>query len=248
MNRSGANVLVLMFVCSALVLPAAETKQALSLSPVPNFRGATSGPSFRVVATDSWPQGLVPVFVVETEKTFELRRLPARGQENFTEPLFFALAPEDEPHAVEIAGRWSCTATNMQRSRHSPDLELAVDGERVAGRFGQQGEYRVASISGGTFRSNRLELEVEWVQDRYTLMGEWQNGKLSGSWRQQDDSDHGTWEAIRSEPPPKIPVTTNLVPLYEWRRGHERCYSTAKMNEPGWQRMGRPLCRVWTNK
>ncbi len=230
----------------ALMVPAAETR--LTLSPMPSFQGTTSGPPFRVVVTDAWPQGLVPVFVVETEKTFELRRVPARGQENFTEPLFFALAPEDEPHAAQIAGRWSCTATNLQRSRHQPDLELAVDRERVAGRFGQQGEYRVASISGGTFRSNYLELNVEWAQDQYTLIGEWRDGKLAGKWRQNDNSDHGTWEAMRAQPALRIPATTTVVPLYEWRRGPERCYSTAKTNEPGWQRTSRPLCLVWRDK
>ena len=206
---------------------------------------STSAPAFRAVVSSDWPAGLVPVFAVVDGASFQLRRLPSAGQETSTEPLFFALPPQDEPHAASIAGRWSCVSTNARGGRNYPQWELAVDGERLAGRFAPDGEYRVAFITGGTFRSNRFELNAEYGHDRYVLAGRWRNGNLAGTWRQTDQDEHGVWEATRPEPPPPFPQGTNLVALYEWRRGNERRYSTETNLSAGWQRAARPLCRVW---
>jgi hypothetical protein len=65
---------------------------------------------FLAVSTNQWFTGLVPVFRVEKTNQFELRRRPLRGQENYSEPLFFALPPEEEPDAAKVAGRWDCHA------------------------------------------------------------------------------------------------------------------------------------------
>ena len=202
--------------------------------------------AFVAVVTTVWPVDLVPVYAWETAETFELRRLPPRGQENYSEPLFFALPPEDETNALKIAGKWNGLAANAQRSNHSPDWELAIDGERVAGRFDPHGEYRVAFMSGGVFRSNQLQLTVEYINDRYILEGVWRQGRLSGTWKQVDEPEHGTWEASRPAPMPKAPDATDSVPLFEWLRGKERRYSVlTNLQEAGWQRSRRPLGRVW---
>lgn len=191
-----------------------------------------------------WPSALVPVFAVETEKGFELRRRPARGTEPGADPLFFALPREDEPHATNIVGAWHVAATNAQNNKHFPDWELTVDGERVTGRFSPQGEYRVAYITGGTFQSNRLEVNAEYIQDRYTLIGELRGGQLFGTWRQHDDSDRGTWSATRPDQP-ALPFATNVVALYEWRRGAEKRFGVEPPSGDGWARAEKPLCRVW---
>jgi hypothetical protein len=202
--------------------------------------------AFVAVIAQHWPTGVVPLFAVATDDTFELRRLPARGSEAHSEPLFFALPPDDETNAAKISGKWNAVAANIQRSNHSPDWELAVNGERVAGRFDPHGEYRVAFITGGTFRSNRLELNVEYINDHYVLTGDWRDGKLSGVWKHLEESEAGTWEATRPQRAPKLPSDADAVPLYEWRHGNQRHYSVAtNINEAGWQRAERPLCRVW---
>jgi len=199
---------------------------------------------FAVVADEEWPAGLVPVFAIEAENRFELRRFPARGTEPSAEPLFFALPRADEPHASEVAGRWSVTATNAQKSRHYFEWELAIEGERVAGRFSPQSEFRVAYITGGVFRSNRLELHAEYFQDRYTLLGELREGRFSGTWRHDEDADRGTWSAVRT-PSANRPRVTGTVALYEWRRGKERRYGMAAPEGEGWERAEKALCRVW---
>lgn len=201
--------------------------------------------AFVAVVSAQWPEGLVPIFPVGHEDgRFELRRVPRQGQDSNAEPLFFALPREDETNAIRIAGKWHCASTNAQRSVHSPDFELAVDGERVGGRFDPMGEYRVAFITGGTFRSNRLELTVEYINDRFFLTGDWRDGMLSGTWRAHDDMDRGKWVATRSQPAPTLP-TGRAVALYEWKNaaGQRRYSIDEKM--PGWTRESKPLCRVW---
>jgi hypothetical protein len=202
--------------------------------------------AFLAVVTNVWPGGLVPVFVVERNDQRELRRRPLRGQESGAEAIFFALPPEDEPDAGRIAGWWECQATRNDGSKDWPNWELAADRDQVFGRFDQNTQYRVAFIAGGTFRSNRIEFRVEYQTDVYLLTGQWQDGMMKGEWRQVEEMSRGTWQATR--PPQKIPATQGVVPLYEWRRVSDdvRRYAAGdERMEPGWERVGRPLCRVW---
>lgn len=207
------------------------------------------GVAFRAVCTNDWPPGLVPVFGVEKPGRFELRRVPPRGQENDYQPLFFALPPEHEPEAAKIAGHWICQATRGDGSEPYLGWDLAIDGERLGGRFDQSTEYRFAYLTGGVFRSNRIELRVEYATSAYTLLGEWRDGRLKGIWQHADDSEHGTWEAWRE--PVQIPSAAGAVALYEWRRVSDdaRLY-TLEGDTPGtgWERAARPLCRVWRPK
>ena len=204
------------------------------------------GAAFLAVCTNEWPAGLVPVFAVEKPGRIELRRVPPRGLENDSEPLFLALPPENEPDAAKVAGRWICRATRGDGSEPYLGWDLAIDGERVAGRFDQSSEYRFAYIAGGTFRSNQLELRVEYTMSVYTLLGEWREGRLKGLWQHSDGSEHGTWEASRE--PAQIPSSAGAVALYEWRRASDdaRRYALeGETLENGWKRAPQPLCRVW---
>ena len=101
-----------------------------------------------------------------------------------------------------------------------------------------------AFITGGTFRSNRLELTVEYINDRFFLTGEWRDGMLSGTWRAHDDMDRGQWVATRPQPAPRMP-DGKVVALCEWKNaaGQRRYSIDEKM--PGWTRETKPLCRVW---
>lgn len=206
------------------------------------------GVAFLALPPTNWWPGLVPVFGVEREDRFELRRTPPRGQENFTEPLFFALPPEDEPDAARIVGRWECSATREGGTESWFTWELTADGDKLAGRFDQGTDYRVASVAGGTFRSNRFTLNIEYNLDRYELTGEWRDGALSGRWRQVGESENGAWEAKRVPQPAATNSFRAAVALHEFRRasGNTRHYSTEPaLPETGWERAARPLFRVW---
>jgi hypothetical protein len=202
--------------------------------------------AFLAVCTNGWPAGLVPVYAVEKTNRVELRRRPALGQENSSEPLFFALPPDDESEATKVAGRWECLSVGDTGSRQFFGWDLAVEGENVAGRFDQFTDFRFARIAGGSFRSNTLQLRIEYMDAVYIVKGVWEAGKYKGHWTRAGESDHGTWEATR--PMVTLPISTNTVALYEWRRlpDNARRY-LPEGQKPGaaWQRNARPLCRVW---
>src|SRR5688572_6702965 len=180
------------------------------------LKPALEGVAFHAVVTNTWPAGLVPIFGIEKTNSFELTRRPRRGKESATEPLFFALPPEDEPHAAKIAGRWELEAIRYSGTKEYPVWELAIEDDKISGRFDQNTDYRFAYLMGGTFRSNILELRVEYINDTYLITGTWHEGKLKGRWRRDDDAEEGPWEATR--PIFNLPATNNVVRLYEWRR------------------------------
>lgn len=203
---------------------------------------------FRAVATRDWLPGLVPVFTVEKNGLTELRRLPGKGQENFAEPLFFALPAEGDTNAIQLAGRWESAATRSDGSKVHVALELAVDGERVAARFDQNTDYRFAFIESGSAQTNRLTLEVRYIQDTYQLLLSAKSGRWSGRWRRTDDTEGGALELTRNLAPFAAPPTAVPVALHECRRpGTERrLYLLAHEAVPaGWERLAQPICRVW---
>lgn len=202
-----------------------------------------TAPAFLAVPPGQcWP-GLVPLFGIELAERFELRRRPLRGQESFTDPIFFALPLEDEPVAPKITGRWEVTATRSSGSEAWFQWELTAEGDKIYGRFDQNADYRVAHFAGGTFRSNQVELIADYMQNKYVLIGEWRDGKMRGTWRETEDADHGRWEAVRV-PPTSPQPKGELVPLYEWESKDARRYAIESPGA-GWTRSSRPLGRVW---
>lgn len=212
---------------------------------------ATFVPVFRAMTSPTWPPGMVPVFAVESDGRVQLRRLPMKGRENFTSPLFFALPPVEEPDAAALTGRWTLVSRSREGHSHRLAMELTVLGDRVAGRFDQDTDYRFGFITGGTWRSNRLEVAVEYINDRYTLTGAraaGSTGKLDGEWLKKPDEDGGHWEATREVIETGLPDVSDMVPLMEWTRASDgaRQYLTGDLNPgPEWERATPPLCRVW---
>lgn len=204
---------------------------------------------FRVLKPTAWYRGLVPIYPVDIDGRVELRRLPGRGQENFSDPLFFALPPEsDGPEVVRMTGRWEVKAIRGDKSPAQFAWELAALDGRVAGRFEQLTDFRFAYLTGGTFRSNHLAFTVEYISDRYSVEGRWEADRLKGTWRRQDDADAGTWEATHAQvETPSLPPEP-AAPLVEWRRPAEKSVRyTVGDTRPGdgWERSPLALCRVW---
>jgi hypothetical protein len=204
------------------------------------------GVAFFAVITNAWPTGLVPIFIVEKTNRFELRRRSVRGQENYFEPLFFALPPADEPHATKIAGHWEGQAVRGNGDKDFPAWELAIEGEQISGRFDQASQYRYAYLAGGTFRSNHVELRAEYNNDAYLLNGQWQDGQIKGTWYHVDGLERGTWQASRREN--RVPSGEFSIALFEWRRisdGARRYAVESETLPPEWERSAQSLCRVW---
>lgn len=229
--------------------PGMESLHTASPS-TPKAPAITAKPAFLAVVQREWPAGLVPLFPVEKDGRFELRRLPPKGRENFTDPLFFALPRTDETNVAALAGRWSITSTNSSNHKHWLAMDLAVDGERVAGRLDQDTDYRFAYVTEGTWRTNRLTLTIEYLNDRYELTANFRDGRLAGSWRRSDYTEHGTWVATRPQPQPIVPPVETARPIYEWR-GPDKKRRYGFGDEPlgtGWERTEPPLGRVWPAK
>ena len=194
------------------------------------------------------PLGLVPLFSVETQGRTELRRLPARGQESFSDPVFFAWPPHSESEAGQVAGRWEALAIREDRSRHRFALELAVAVDRVSARFDPDTDYRFAHLTEGRWHNRRLDLRVEYLNDRYRLSVERRKDRWIGTWRLDDDSASGPLELWRETPATTAPPRRGVVVLHECRTADspERIYRLAdEPLPPGWSRVSPPLCEVW---
>jgi hypothetical protein len=202
--------------------------------------------AFFAVCTNEWLTGLVPLFAVEKTNRTELRRRPPQGLESSSEPLFFALPLDEEIEAPKIAGRWDCQATRASGDKSFLTWQLTTEGDQVAGRFDPETEYRVASLTGGSFRSNQVQLRVEYFNDVYLLTGIWRDNTLRGEWRHTDNSERGTWEPRRE--PARFSQPIRTVQLYEWRRasdGARRYEIEGEKLKADWSRAAQPLCRVW---
>jgi len=206
-------------------------------------------PAFRAVLANRCPRGLIPIFAVEKQGRLELRRLPPKGQENITEPLFFALPPADEPEAALLSGPWKCEAIRGNGSTVFPDFEIIPDQSRLAARFDQGSEYRFAYITSGLFSAGRIELSVEYINDRYQLTGLLEAGAIQGDWQQLTGPEKGVWKAWREEQEPALvlePAALANLSEYQSESGPARRFLLETEEPgPGWRRSERPLCRVW---
>ncbi len=213
------------------------------------FRELEKRPVWRAVVNESWSPGLIPIFAVERRGITELRRRPPRGQENFCDPLFFAVPPLGETNTADLAGRWQIQAIDDDGHRHRPVWELTVEGDEVSGRFDPDTEYRFAFINGGTWRSNRIELRVENVNDHFTLTGELADSRLTGTWRRTDGEQSGTWTGERPDRPfDEAGQRPGLIELWIWQSPETPAprYGAEPPDGNGrWRRSAQPLCRVW---
>ncbi len=206
-------------------------------------------PVFHAVKSKAWPAGLVPIFGFERRGIFQLSRTPKTGWENLLDPVFFALPRADETNAHALAGGWSMKA--VHEDGHSDELrwELTTEGEQVAGRMDPDTDYRFATVSGGTWTGNRLQLKVDYINDHFELSGRLVDGMLSGRWRRTDDGDRGEWRATRSTSTPVVDASTfRIAPLYEWTHrtsGLKRYSLDSTGVDSSWRRTEAPICRVW---
>ena len=216
-----------------------------------NGKVTSMQPHFDALPPDEWWHGLVAVYGVQRNNRFELRRQPPAGEENLLEPLFFALPRSDERDAPQITGTWRCTATRAGSSDAWFTWHLTMENETIAGRFDPSTEYRVASLTGGNFQTNRIEVTIEYSNESYRLSGELRDGRLAGRWEKADKEERGQWEGTRSSLPAHQLPRGNVVPLFEWRRtsdGASRYLAGTNSPGPGWSRADPPICQVWTSQ
>lgn len=188
---------------------------------------------FFAASPDRPHEGLIPIFAARGTNRARLQRaMPHEG----AQPLFFAL-PAVEPVSATAAGEWQCKLKEADGAELPFRLTMKQDGAQVSGSVDQ------GAITRGTFRAGNLELEVKTEDGAYRLTARVEQQHLQGEWQRLDSLRKGSWEAARAI----TPVSSAVVPLYEYRRtGGARMYST-KLARKGWTRVTEPLCRVWRN-
>ena len=209
----------------------------------------TANLAFHAVVSAEWIPGLVPIYIRRSDNTFSLHRRPKRGQENSTEPFFFGLPLSSETNAMMIAGRWECEATHVDGARDYYAWDLTLAGDDLVGRFDQNTDYRFAYVTGGTFRSERLILNIDYVTNQYRVTGDYRDGSLVGRWEQITGADHGEWFGKRPTSNWKFPDESGALLLFEWKKkdgSSIRRYVTKPPSpESEWERVGEAICRVW---
>jgi hypothetical protein len=209
--------------------------------------GAIEDLPFFAVPPGGAHDGLIPIFPAINEHGTALSAHSFSAAAS-TSPLFYALpaSPPPPPAPEKLTGKWSCTSEMADGSDYASfELELKLDGDAVHSIAASDSEG-----AEGTFRSGQLHLALNEQDKRYTFDGELKKGRLSGTWRSQNESaEHGSWRceyraAVRE------PDSAAIVPLYEYRRIADGTplYSTDP-NLPGatLQRSPQPLCHVWQN-
>ena len=201
-------------------------------------------PLFFAVSSHSWPTGLAPIYQTrQKDGTMKLTRRLTHGRENFVEPLFFALPLKEESHVAEISGRWSCEATHLDGSVDFLHWEITLVENSIVGRFDQYTDYRFAWFMEGQFSDPDVQLNAEYIDAKYQLIGKLSKGQFEGTWRHLEGGDGGTWRAEPVNPVTSFDPPLNTAPLYVIT--HE------KHNQQTWQvggekpDHGTALCLVW---
>ncbi|MGV3772255.1 MAG: hypothetical protein ACO1QB_05095 [Verrucomicrobiales bacterium] len=204
-------------------------------------------PEFLVISATDWNPGVIPIFSVQKQNRTELRWRPPSGQENGSDPLFFAWAEIDDASAV-LSGFWKCEAIRGDGSQTMPDFEITIRNGQIAGRFNHYTENKYASLTGGSITNDEVRIEVSYIQDHYRLTGKIAGGFMEGAWVHLNGEEKGTWRAWREHEAITPGNPLKLVNLYEWthKSDLQKVYLPENEKPPGddWIKAPVPLCRV----
>ena len=183
----------------------------------PSGQGGSHEAEFRGISSHFWPAGLVPLFAVELESRVELETAPDKGagkisrnhcssrcrrRMNRRPAALRAMESSPQPArpGAGIACQWRSQWTER---RPPPDWIRETDLLRLP--------------HGGVWESNHLTLTVEYLNDRYAMVGDERVGFLRGTWRQIPEGDDGIWQAKRPTQTGRIPHP--MTPwLFQWTR------------------------------
>ncbi len=200
--------------------------------------------AFFAIAPDRKREGLIPIYAATEKGGVVFQRESPTGKGNSDRPLFYALPAALAPPTVLLAGTWRCRLKAADGSILPFTLELMLDGEQVTGTAEQ------GVITQGGFKHDKLELNVKEGDNTYTLTATLNQGKLTGSWKQHNIGESGTWEGEPAGSARQEARSPAAVPLYEYRRAKDtgRFYSTRPdLRDIALSRSAEPLCRVWRN-
>jgi len=200
---------------------------------------------FFAVPPDRKREGLIPIFGRTEKGSTVLGTAPPAGASEQNPPLFYALPVVSRSPEVRLTGAWRCKSKDSSGSEFVFFLDLKVEGEQVKGRSADD----ELVITSGSFKGERIELNLKDNEGSYILTARLRDGKLSGEFKKIGTSESGTWEGERSDLPSPIP-SAGVVLLYEYvdSLNGSLFYSTnPDLANRTTKRTAEPICRVWRN-
>lgn len=170
----------------------------------------TQEPGARVIA-EVWPpeeavEGSAALFEVHARGHASLRRLPGMGREDEAVVLCRVMDPAradpllgNSGERQPVEGTWRVLSRGSDGSVHRLRWEWWSDGRELAGRFDQDTDFRFAHMVRGTNGGGRVAFAVEYIQDRYDVVGGATATGWAGTWTKRGEPDAGTWTAERGD-------------------------------------------------
>jgi hypothetical protein len=119
-----------------------------------------------------------------------------------------ALAQADSTAQSPITGTWQCLSHGGENGDMQFTLTLNQDGESVTGSV--DSPMGGADISKGSFKEDKLSIEIATDEDNYVLTATLDDGQLKGEWTHGQNK--GTWEGKKGSPESQSPSQTTPQP------------------------------------
>ncbi len=116
----------------------------------------------------------------------------------------FAGAQSEQAKAGPVTGTWQCESHGGQNGDMNFTLTLTQDGDNVTGSV--DSPMGGADISQGSFKDDKLMLEIDAGDTPYTLSATLDDGQLKGEWTHGETK--GSWEGKKGEPESESPSQT----------------------------------------
>ena len=93
-----------------------------------------------------------------------------------------------------------------------------------------------------------FEMNKKQEPAKVEIISEGDGGKIAGTWKSEDGSSKGTWQAQIDDHQWQFAHTPGLTGLYEYRNSKSGAYfysTNEKTPDSDLQRTKNPVCRVW---
>lgn len=107
----------------------------------------------------------------------------------------FTAAKEKNPKPGPLTGTWQCVAHGGSQGDMNFTLYLEQEGETVSGSV--TSPIGSTELSTASFQKNKLEIEIDGGDTKYTLTATYKKGQLDGEWA-TDNHEKGAWEGKKS--------------------------------------------------
>ena len=157
--------------------------------------------------------------------------------------MFYALPAAQSPFE-KFTGAWRCNMTDGVFMQREFNLRFSNDNGKLSATVKDAG-YTVQEL---LCVNDSIDLSALYVDKIYHFAGRRDGGKIAGTWKSDDGSSKGTWQAQIDDHQWQFAHTPGLTGLYEYRNSISGAYfysTDEKIPDSDLQRTKNPVCRVW---